>query len=263
MSSGRRTAGCRWCRCPGRAGTSAPATRVRRGAPRPCRSRPPGGGAEPEPDVAGRAGPRRLGAEHPAVGVEVVRGHPVVIAEVRGCVVLVHDAGAGDERQQVWRRTGVGEPGLAELPQQRQVVLPGAAHQPMTFGMREEYTAKMRLSPPSTGSRYTMSALVRFVGGRASAMLSIFATITRPRALTGSPVNGDSSCAGTAVRRSRRCIIRTGCPLYVIAAPSELGNYKIADNASVVRHGLTTWRDRSRTGVRRCQATSQSARSLI
>jgi hypothetical protein len=63
----------------------------------------------------------------------------------------------------------------------------------MTFGMREEYTAKMRLSPPSTGSRYTMSVLVRFVGGRASAMLSIFATITRPRALTGSPVNGTAA----------------------------------------------------------------------
>jgi hypothetical protein len=40
-----------------------------------------------------------------------------------------------------------------------------------------------------------MSALVRFVGGRASAMLSIFTTTTRPRALTGSPVNGgDELC---------------------------------------------------------------------
>ena len=75
--------------------------------------------------------PPRLGAQHPAVGVQVVRSNPVVVAEVRGHVgqvVQVHHAGAGDERQQMRRRTGISEPRPAELPQQLQVVLPGAAH---------------------------------------------------------------------------------------------------------------------------------------
>ena len=42
-----------------------------------------------------------------------------------------------------------------------------------------------------------MSARVRPVGGRASAMLSIFTASTRPSDFTGSPVNGDSNCFAT------------------------------------------------------------------
>jgi len=51
-----------------------------------------------------------------------------------------------------------------------------------------------RLSPPSTGSAYTMSAWVSPVCGRAFTMLSIFTASTRFSAGTGSPVNGDSWC---------------------------------------------------------------------
>src|ERR1035438_7583910 len=70
----------------------------------------------------------------------------------------------------------------------------------MTGGRWLENTAKIRLRPPSTGRRYTMSALVRPVGGRAAAMLSIFTASTRPSDFTGSPVNGDSNgCAACGV----------------------------------------------------------------
>src|SRR5450755_2306476 len=44
-----------------------------------------------------------------------------------------------------------------------------------------------------------MSALVSPVCGRACAMLSIFTARTRRSAVTGSPVKGDSSCAGEAL----------------------------------------------------------------
>src|SRR5437868_3538732 len=63
----------------------------------------------------------------------------------------------------------------------------------MTGGNREEYTARNRLSPPSTGSTYTMSAAFSPVCGRARTMLSIFTASTGPREVTGSPVNGEVS----------------------------------------------------------------------
>ena len=50
-----------------------------------------------------------------------------------------------------------------------------------------------RVSPPSTGITYTMSADWSPVCGRASTMLSIFTASTGPSARTGSPVNGSSS----------------------------------------------------------------------
>src|SRR6266487_5974863 len=52
-----------------------------------------------------------------------------------------------------------------------------------------------RLSPPSTGSTYTMSARASPVCGRAYTMLSILTASTRFSEGTGSPVNGDRSCA--------------------------------------------------------------------
>src|SRR5450631_2286350 len=67
----------------------------------------------------------------------------------------------------------------------------------MTGGKWLENTAKIRLRPPSTGRRYTLSARVRPVGGRAAAMLSIFTASTRPSDFTGSPVNGDRNCCAT------------------------------------------------------------------
>ena len=50
-----------------------------------------------------------------------------------------------------------------------------------------------RLSPPSTGSTYTMSACVSPVCGRASTMLSIFTARTVLSFFTRSPVNGERS----------------------------------------------------------------------
>src|SRR6266545_7692081 len=64
---------------------------------------------------------------------------------------------------------------------------------PMMRGKCDENTAKMRLKPPSTGIRYTMSARVRPVGGRASTTLSILTASTGRSAFTRSPVNGDIS----------------------------------------------------------------------
>src|SRR6266480_2208811 len=52
-----------------------------------------------------------------------------------------------------------------------------------------------RLSPPSTGSTYTMSARASPVCGRAYTMLSILTASTRCSEGTGSPVNGDRSRA--------------------------------------------------------------------
>src|SRR5260370_33130760 len=68
----------------------------------------------------------------------------------------------------------------------------------MTGGKRDEKTASIRLSPPSTGRTYTMSAAVRPVGGRASTMLSVFTASTGPSDFTSSPVAGDRR--GTAGR---------------------------------------------------------------
>src|SRR5215831_20473219 len=53
-----------------------------------------------------------------------------------------------------------------------------------------------RLSPPSTGSTYTMSAPVSPVCGRAGALLSIFTATTGVSEDTRSPVNGDLSGGG-------------------------------------------------------------------
>src|SRR5436190_948565 len=55
--------------------------------------------------------------------------------------------------------------------------------------------ASSRLRPPSTGIAYTMSARVSPVDGRASTTLSIFTASTRFSEDTGSPVNGERSCA--------------------------------------------------------------------
>src|SRR6266700_6517298 len=75
---------------------------------------------------------------------------------------------------------------------------------PTTGGKWEENTAMIRLSPPSTGSRYTMSALVSPVGGRACGTLSILKISSRRRYLVRSPVNGEVSgllarCVGVGV----------------------------------------------------------------
>ena len=56
-----------------------------------------------------------------------------------------------------------------------------------------------RVSPPSTGITYTMSADCSPVCGLASTMLSIFTASTGPSDLTGSPVNGSSSGPRCAV----------------------------------------------------------------
>src|SRR6266567_2564857 len=64
---------------------------------------------------------------------------------------------------------------------------------PTTGGKWEENTAMIRLSRPSTGSRYTMSALVSPVGGRACGTLSILKISSRRKYLIRSPVNGDVS----------------------------------------------------------------------
>src|SRR5215469_1579596 len=63
---------------------------------------------------------------------------------------------------------------------------------PITVGKCEENTAIIRLSPPSTGSKYTMSALVNPVCGRANTMLSIFTASTGRGPAACSPVNGDT-----------------------------------------------------------------------
>ena len=55
-----------------------------------------------------------------------------------------------------------------------------------------------RVSPPSTGITYTMSADCSPVCGLAFTMLSIFTASTGPSARTGSPVNGSSSGPGAA-----------------------------------------------------------------
>ena len=68
----------------------------------------------------------------------------------------------------------------------------------MTGGNRDEKTARKRLSPPSTGSTYTMSARESPVCGRACLMLSTLTAITGTSLATGSPVNGDSSRRGAA-----------------------------------------------------------------
>ena len=54
----------------------------------------------------------------------------------------------------------------------------------------------MRLSPPSTGIRYTMSALESPVAGRSGTVLPIFTISTRCREFTGSPVKGENSWVG-------------------------------------------------------------------
>src|SRR5262245_56904757 len=57
----------------------------------------------------------------------------------------------------------------------------------------------IRLSPPSTGIRYTMSALARPLGGRSGNVLPIFVMSTRLSRCTRSPVKGDRSgswCVG-------------------------------------------------------------------
>src|SRR5215472_2250959 len=51
----------------------------------------------------------------------------------------------------------------------------------------------IRLRPPSTGIRYTMSALASPVAGRSGKVLPIFTMRTRLSRCTGSPVNGDRS----------------------------------------------------------------------
>ena len=51
----------------------------------------------------------------------------------------------------------------------------------------------IRLSPPSTGIRYTMSALASPVAGRSGTVFPIFTMSTGLSRCTGSPVNGDSS----------------------------------------------------------------------
>ena len=99
------------------------------------------------------------------------------------------------ERQQVRGRARVGERGAPELAKQLQVVLWALRTRPTTRGKRDENTAIRRLSPPSTGSAYRMSADRSPVGGRAFLMLSIFTATTGPSAATGSPVNGESSPA--------------------------------------------------------------------
>src|SRR5438067_9986752 len=57
----------------------------------------------------------------------------------------------------------------------------------------------IRLSPPSTGIRYTRSALDSPVAGRSGTVLPIFTISTRRSDLTLSPVNGDrGGAAGDA-----------------------------------------------------------------
>src|SRR5262245_35989967 len=51
----------------------------------------------------------------------------------------------------------------------------------------------MRLSPPSTGSMYTRSALDRPVAGRSATVFPILTARTRCNDGTRSPVNGDTS----------------------------------------------------------------------
>ena len=51
----------------------------------------------------------------------------------------------------------------------------------------------IRLRPPSTGIRYTMSALASPVAGRSGTVLPIFVMSTRLSRCTRSPVNGDRS----------------------------------------------------------------------
>jgi len=51
----------------------------------------------------------------------------------------------------------------------------------------------MRLSPPSTGIRYTMSALDSPVAGRSGSVFPILTASTGCSDVTGSPVNGDSN----------------------------------------------------------------------
>src|SRR6185437_12109914 len=65
---------------------------------------------------------------------------------------------------------------------------------PTTGGTWDEKTATILLRPPSTGSRYTISALVSPVGGLAWATLSILTINSRLSLPIGSPVNGENSC---------------------------------------------------------------------
>ena len=132
-----------------------------------------------------------------------------------------------------------------------------------------------------------MSALVRFVGGRASTMLSIFATITRPRALTGSPVNGDTSRAETAScrRKTGRCTTGTGSRSCLTGTARSRATGRPPDTSStsstlspaattaipaaasvIVRRrcmlrrpvpSCTTGRRRCLTGTARCDATGR------
>jgi hypothetical protein len=60
----------------------------------------------------------------------------------------------------------------------------------------------IRLRPPSTGIRYTMSALASPVAGRSGRVFPIFTMSTRLSRCTGSPVNGDSS----GPRWTGRCV---------------------------------------------------------
>jgi len=80
----------------------------------------------------GGARPARLSDQLPRVRIEVVRREPVRVTVIAagGASVEIDDPGPMDHRHEFRLGTRVGESGPAELAQQLQVVLPGAAHRP-------------------------------------------------------------------------------------------------------------------------------------
>src|SRR5262249_28071074 len=78
-------------------------------------------------------------------------------------------------------------------------------------------TARMRLSPPSTGSMYTRSALDRPVAGRSATVFPILTARTRCRDGTRSPVNGDTS--GECVAAGLADGVWVGGPPWCEASP--------------------------------------------
>ena len=89
-----------------------------------------------------------------------------------------------------------------------------------------------RLSPPSTGITYTMSADCRPVCGLAYTMLSIFTARTGPRDLTRSPVNGSSS-GPVGVGRGVAVAVRVGATVAAATGRSGAGGGPPAVRARV------------------------------
>src|SRR6266700_7926865 len=109
---------------------------------------------------------------------------PAYRSAIRACSTTGSSAGCAPEN------ANAGLPNcLSSLMSSSRELLTG----PTTGGKCDENTAMIRLSPPSTGSRYTMSALVRPVGGLAWGTLSILKISSRRSAETRSPVNGENS----------------------------------------------------------------------